>query len=119
MKIYNLTHNAQTVFSGSEQGCFFELQKRQSHSADHAIKYEGWKVTGQEVSEEEGKQILAADRWSETRATLAEDFNHNRQWVKIILADGTEAQGNRNAMRYSGTTKGSKVIIMQGFICKD
>ena len=31
-------------FEGSENECYFKLQRLQGQSADWAMKYEGWKV---------------------------------------------------------------------------
>lgn len=121
MKIYNLTHNAQTVFSGSEDGCFFELQKRQIHSSHHAIKYEGWKVESQEVTKEEGEEILKGDRYSKIIAELLEplEFVTGKRWIKIKFEDGSTGTGDKNAMNYSSTTPGSKVKVMRGYTTKD
>ena len=52
MKKFILSHQGVEVFKGTENECYFKLQRSQSQSADWAIKYEGWKV------EEEKPEIL-------------------------------------------------------------
>lgn len=42
---FKLTHKDELIFTGTENECYFKLQKTQSQSADWAMKYEGWKTT--------------------------------------------------------------------------
>lgn len=46
MKItqFELSKHGEVKFTGTENECYFKLQKMQSQSADWAMKYEGWKV---------------------------------------------------------------------------
>lgn len=48
-----ITHNGKEVFKGTQNQCYIVLQRSQSQSAQHAIRYEGWKVaaTGEEMSD--------------------------------------------------------------------
>ena len=41
---FELTHEGEVKFVGSEFDCFYNLQKLQSNSANWAMKYEKWKI---------------------------------------------------------------------------
>lgn len=41
---YQLLKDGKIVFEGTENECYFKLQRLQGHSADYATKYGGWKV---------------------------------------------------------------------------
>ena len=43
-EIWELKHKGELIFEGSENECYFKLQKSQSQSADWAMKYEGWTI---------------------------------------------------------------------------
>jgi hypothetical protein len=43
-KEYQLTRDNIVLFIGTENECYYKLQRVQGHSADWAIKYEGYKV---------------------------------------------------------------------------
>tara|TARA_B110000902_G_scaffold57447_1_gene67213 strand:+ start:3678 stop:4196 length:519 start_codon:yes stop_codon:yes gene_type:complete len=43
-RIFKLTLDNEIIFTGSENECFYHLQKIQPNSYDHATKYEGYKV---------------------------------------------------------------------------
>jgi len=40
-----LTHECKEIFRGTENECYFKLQRSQGQSANWAIKYGGWKVS--------------------------------------------------------------------------
>lgn len=42
--IYILSRDSEEKFRGTENECYFKLQRLQSQSADWAMKYEGWKI---------------------------------------------------------------------------
>tara|TARA_R110000772_G_C13296106_1_gene438437 strand:+ start:470 stop:805 length:336 start_codon:yes stop_codon:yes gene_type:complete len=42
---FELKQNGNLIFTGTENECYFKLQRVQSQSADWAIKYEGYTVT--------------------------------------------------------------------------
>ena len=39
-----LSQDGTEIYRGSENECYFKLQRYQSHSADWAMKYEGYKI---------------------------------------------------------------------------
>lgn len=49
-ELYNLIHDNEIIFTGTENQCYFKLQRYQSHSADWAMKYEGYKITKVETT---------------------------------------------------------------------
>ena len=54
---FTLSQNGIEKFTGTENECYFKLQRLQGQSADWAIKYEGWKI--EEIDEETGQKF----RW--------------------------------------------------------
>lgn len=44
-KEFELRHKEELIFTGSENDCYFKLQRVQSQSADWAMKYEGYTIT--------------------------------------------------------------------------
>lgn len=44
-KTFKLTQHGELKFKGSENECYYKLQRLQGQSANWAMKYEGWKVT--------------------------------------------------------------------------
>ncbi len=72
---FNLTHNGEVVFTGSEGDCYMKLQKSQSQSADWAIKYEGWKVEEVPVLSDYDQQ--AEDFLTKTNTTFKAEFKRN------------------------------------------
>lgn len=47
--MYQLKKDNILKFEGTADECYMKLQKLQSQSAHHAIKYEGWSVTKKTV----------------------------------------------------------------------
>lgn len=43
--IFELKQHGKLIFEGTENECYYKLQRSQSQSADWAMKYEGWTVT--------------------------------------------------------------------------
>lgn len=39
-----LSKDGRTVFTGTEDNCYYALLNKQSQSTSHAIKYEGWSI---------------------------------------------------------------------------
>lgn len=46
--LYELKHNEEVLHTGSENSCYFKLQRTQSQSADWAIKHEGYTISPKE-----------------------------------------------------------------------
>jgi hypothetical protein len=44
-----LSKDGKEQFRGTENNCYYKLQRLQGRSADWAMKYEGWKVTEAET----------------------------------------------------------------------
>jgi len=44
MEEYTLTQDKREVFKGTENQCYYKLQRSQSFSASWAMKYEGWRI---------------------------------------------------------------------------
>ncbi|AGO47450.1 hypothetical protein Phi19:3_gp046 [Cellulophaga phage phi19:3] len=44
MQQYNLSQDGEIKFTGTENECYMQLQRKQSQSAHWAMKYEGWKI---------------------------------------------------------------------------
>lgn len=111
-EIYELTQNGKRIHAGSNSSCWMTLQKVQSHSADYAMRYDGYKVSELECSEEEAQKIIAADKFWEIEVILDEDLrsltNHN---VKVTTLDGKPVTANTYGMRYGATTKGTHVFV--------
>lgn len=41
---YELKRNGVLIYTGTEENCYFKLQREQSQSADYALKYGGWTI---------------------------------------------------------------------------
>lgn len=117
MQIFKLTHNNTVIFKGTEEGCLMKLQKSQSNSANHAIKYEGWKVSKLDCTPEEEKEILKADPFHYVECEMLEDIKGLNKYVKVkVLETGEIKEGNINAMLYTTRDKGSIVKIAQSYL---
>jgi hypothetical protein len=44
-EMYKLTHEGKILYKGLENHCYYFLQRYQGHSANHAMRYEGYKIT--------------------------------------------------------------------------
>lgn len=42
--MYQLCRDGKVIFEGTENECYFKLQKEQPQSADFAMKYEGYEI---------------------------------------------------------------------------
>lgn len=43
--LFQLKHKGEHIFTGTENACYFKLQRTQSQSADWAMKHEGYTIT--------------------------------------------------------------------------
>lgn len=43
-EVYVLTHEGKEQFRGTENECYYKLQRLQGQSAQWAMRYEGWKI---------------------------------------------------------------------------
>jgi hypothetical protein len=96
-----------------------KLQKMQSNSSVHAMRYEGWKIEKFECTEQQAKDILKNDPFFDIECELLEDmpswnsFKHPK--VKVIET-GEIKSANKNAMKYITTSKGSIVKVAQSYL---
>jgi len=44
IEVWELRQNGELKFTGSNNECYFKLQRLQGQSAHHAMKYEGWTI---------------------------------------------------------------------------
>lgn len=42
---YTLARDGEIKFNGTENECYYQLQRLQSQSSDWAMRYEGWTIT--------------------------------------------------------------------------
>lgn len=117
MQVFKLTHNGQTIYKGAENSCFIVLQKKQSQSAEWAIKHEGWKVEPLECSEIESVEILKADRYAEVEVKLLQAWvGMSNQNLKAELNGVPVVINTYAASPVTGTGVGDTVRVMQGYI---
>ena len=64
MKLFKLSKDGQKKYIGTENSCYYKLQKSQSQSSDWAIKFEGWTIEKVEPNENWSKYwALVLNSW--------------------------------------------------------
>lgn len=116
--IFTLSHNGNVIFKGTQDSCYMKLQKIQSNSATHAMRYEGYKINPFECTDSEATEILKDDPFADIQCELLEDkrgfFN---EVLKVkVCSTGELKRANTKAMRYTSLTKGSIVYVSQSYI---
>lgn len=62
MNPFELKHNGELIFTGTENECYMKLQRVQSQSADWAMKYEGYTITAYTAKIKETSKKYYADQ---------------------------------------------------------
>lgn len=58
--LFNLLRDGAIQYTGTENECYYKLQRSQGQSADHAIKYEGWNVLPAKQLRSTSKEVKTA-----------------------------------------------------------
>lgn len=101
-----LTRHKEIKFTGTENECFYALQRMQSQSADWAMKYEGWRV-------EEQNPIFKTE-WSKEDFALVESAilkHFTRRQIKnhrgemILFSRSYKQIDNTLGLAYTSSSK--------------
>ena len=120
-RICELSQNGVSKYRGDENGCWIELQRRQSMSSDWAMRHDGWKVEDitDTLTEDEQAAIIEADKHWPVPVTLIDPFTGMNRWIKVRLMDGTETTANTYAMRpQEGGAPGTLALVQRHYLSK-
>lgn len=99
-----LAMDGKTEYEGTENECYHALQRKQSHSADWAMKYEGWTV--KEINPEFKKEWTPAD-FKQVEAAILKRFK-NRELKghngPIVLTGSYKQIDNTLGLAYTSSS---------------